>query len=394
MRIRRGIVALGSNAQATPPASNPTPSYISGLDDYEVLKLDTVTATNGNSTLLDATPSAWVSGDPAGNANSGNAPHVTVPWCGGCGDSEGNRIIVRGGGHDDGANNGTYIVDFSGDTQWAGCSLEDGPSDLADVPSRDTGLSLSSYNDGRAAAVHSYDGQVYDPSSQKHFLCGGSTTYSGNLVGATWTYEESGGTWTEQSDPPFAAPSGRVMSAAIDTTEQKILVTQQNSQFCAIFDIVNETWSSSIDLGSAVADTSTYHVSACSETSSEVVTMQSSGFKVITVDWDLETASMQTLTVSGWSGEGAAVLLWDPTDDSYWAFGGTAENDHDTLYHITGSGTSRTATSHTLTDTNITVPSGNNGAFNRAVLLSDYRAIGYLSGSRDEPYIIKLPSGS
>ena len=179
-------------------------AYYDGMADFAVMSLASVTAANGNATLADATPAEWITGSPAGNANSGNTPNIVAVWCGSAEDKPRYRIVLRGGGHDDDANNGLYVYDFSpvGANQFQGASLLD-ISSVGIVPTSVD--SHDPYPDGRPSSIHSYQGQQYVSSLDKHVSAGGSVYRLGNLFGKTWVWDGSG--WTEPPGYPASAGS-------------------------------------------------------------------------------------------------------------------------------------------------------------------------------------------
>ncbi|MEM7002007.1 MAG: hypothetical protein AAF529_14560 [Pseudomonadota bacterium] len=357
--------------------------------------MSTLVPANGNGSCNAVTPAEWLTGDLAASGGA-FVPNIIPAWNGGVWDPIAKELGVHGGGHDDSSNNMYCGVDLKGSATYEGFSRYD-ISALADVPYISPAANQLTYDDGRPGSIHSYNGIQYDPTTRRLFRVGGAIYRSGNNIDRTWTFDRNTGLWTQHANYPGATGSGAVMTSAINVAERKIFAGAWDSGQCAFFDIDNLTWGGAKNVVGTFwpSSTSGYAVSACSETSGEIVTMAGNQFYLTTVsDWANETVSMQPMTVSGYSGASSACLFWDSLDDSFWAFGGTSQASHQTLYHITGTGTSRTATAHTLTGASISLQGGASnyrGSFNRGGLAADWRIIFFLASSQSAPYAIKIP---
>ena len=378
------LPAVGNRyANGAAPTPDTTPAYIAALSAFESTQLGT--AANGNETLLEVTPSSWlVPNNPSSGPGASSEPEIIPAWCGGAGFWY--WLIVHGGGHNDDANNGVYLVNFSGDV-WEGITL---PfiSDVAQVPA--PGAPIDLYNDGNPAAVHTYQAMAY---INGVFLRFGGARYGSASDGFSNVYSWDGTSWTQEAGFPWSGgPNSRYCGAGANHTARAVLVNQRNQFDCAIFDVDTRTWGPVFT--SAFAPTN-YPCNTVNENTGEVFGVDGNiGFFAYQVDWDTNTiTSAQLISTVGDSisfAQGMSIL-WDGSRDSYWVFGGGDNvSSFNTIYEISGTGSTRTVTATALTGT---VPSGqtSRGMFNRATIMDAWRAIGCVMHSQQPPHVFRLP---
>ncbi|MEM7000885.1 MAG: hypothetical protein AAF529_08865 [Pseudomonadota bacterium] len=363
-------------------------TYYAGMADFEVMSLASVTPANGNATLADATPAEWLGeGDPAGNANAGNAPNVVEPWCGGAENPLAYELLIDGSGHDDGAINATYSYGFAavGASQYQGVSLATPASALAIVPT-DASMEHDPYPDGLPGARHSYQGQQYDATLGKIVRSGGSVYRRGFNVGKTWFH--NGTTWSQGGTIPIPFGGGRVHCSGRHNASSKSIWGQDGSSDFAILNHATESWGGV--LGTGIPQLGRYPIGAVNQTNGEFLIMDANGWSVLNVNWAGNSiTSAQSVSMAGWGGAGGGGLWWDSRDGSYW---GMDDTNVSTIYKITGSGTSRTATAHALTGDPIVNQGVYRGIFSRGVLMPDISKLGIVTHSRQPGYLISLPS--
>lgn len=116
---------------------------------------------------------------------------VMYAWSGAAFDSIGNRLLVHGTGHNDGAINAIYGFDL--DTFTWGEVFP--PSVEADIQSEV--LNHETYLDGTPGAVHSYRGLVYEPSRNAMYRFSGSVWRLGEASLKIWSYDFATDSWSD-----------------------------------------------------------------------------------------------------------------------------------------------------------------------------------------------------
>lgn len=378
------------------PRSGFAPTYIDSMSNYQLRALSGSFTPSGAQTIEAAITALgnpyddWLTDDPA----NGSPASVVSKWSGGAGDSAGHRLFVLGGGHDDSAFNGIPTFDFSGTGNTpVGWVIEPNSlSTIDDVPIG-AGQSFDQYDDGKAGAVHSYDGVNYDSTGDRLYRTGGSIWSSGNFTTGQWYFNLTSKAWVNVASLPFA---GEVTVTAINQSARKILYTVRGASVARFYNIAANTWSANKSLSATVTDQS-YPTLTVDETRGDVILIGDNQFRLWTVNWSSETISDAAFTPTGdtgvFSSSDALTVLYDPTRDSFWIFGGAQGHYYNKITEMNAS--TFVCTEHALTGNTVSFneTSGNyHGSFGRAVLMDDWRAIGFCTSTGHPAYVIKLPS--
>lgn len=187
------------------------------LADFAVRSLTTVS--NGKPRLASATLYSDSDGAIPGEWNTWAAYYGSsatfAAWSGGRGDATNRRLLVTGGGHTNGANNGVYCYDFGfGDTPigWrlvgAGAGTLGGydatpasnTSSLTSLSTLYDGTwsegSMTVYTDNRPTSVHTYDQMAYDPNLDRFYRFSGAPYVSGaNGMSVGYYLDMATGLW-------------------------------------------------------------------------------------------------------------------------------------------------------------------------------------------------------
>ena len=119
-------------------------------------------------------------------------------YSGGTFDTNGNRLLIAGGGHSDWGGNEVYALDLDS----AALERLNAPS----YPVRDGCVNGGTNADGRPVARHTYNHLEFLPASGEMFLYGGSLWQCGNLSQDSWTFNTASLTWTAR--PSALTPRG------------------------------------------------------------------------------------------------------------------------------------------------------------------------------------------
>ncbi|MBI4695008.1 MAG: hypothetical protein HY749_13385 [Gammaproteobacteria bacterium] len=133
---------------------------------------------------------------PRSPAPPGSCSAVVSAWAGGVADTNRNRLLITGGGHNDYGGNEWYSLNLSNQTM----------TRLLD-PSPVLAYGYESNPDGRPAARHNYGGLAYVPTRDRVFLHGGSFygPGPGDQSVANWLMDVPTKTWT-RLDPARGTP--------------------------------------------------------------------------------------------------------------------------------------------------------------------------------------------
>lgn len=347
------------------------PSYISSMSPYQVRALQGAYApTNGTSSLVSVMPSQWTSLGSIGT-------DIIRPWSGGAKVTAGTKMYVHGGGHADSHNNGLYSFDFSGTTRPLGWATE-----YAGVPGVTADISIGST--GAPISVHTYDGMVDMGASIYRF--GGSAYPQGGFTLQMFRYDKGAATWTRL--PSW--PGNQFAGCAIGNQSAGKLIAMDRwvtYQTYAFYRVATNTWS-------ALKSVSAQWISdgACAwdpATNTGLMIGSSNGYGVsafsLTIDWTAETITQTARTLPA-VGSGSS-LVWDPTRQRYWCFGGSGNNT--TMYQINPS--DWTYTTHTLTGDAMAPETPYAGSFGRWLFRDDWRAIGTVVHRTGDALVIRLP---
>ncbi len=125
---------------------------------------------------------------PVAQRGSTGPTSIVIAWSGGAVDTQRNRLLVWGGGHDDYWGNEVYAVDL----QSLAIQRIIDPSPFTSQSS-----SQSALPDGTPTSRHTYDGLTYVPGLDQFVSVGGALTPSGAADRATWIYEFGPGRWAQ-----------------------------------------------------------------------------------------------------------------------------------------------------------------------------------------------------
>lgn len=386
MPISRGGGGWGPPAAAAPSGGGggggndgTAPSYISALADYEVKRL--ATATNGKVNLNDTMPVAWqgITGDPTYGSNF----NITAAYSGGAADALGAKAFINGGGHGDSGNPGFWEYDFNGTTEPEGWSL------LAISP---TPGSMSANTDPTSTSpdipvsVHTYNGLVHDPDTNKVFRFAGGQWNSGAMPSKNWAFDVSAGTWAQTQNTPYAAENPVV--SIIDDVKRKILNIAHSGV----------GWFYRIDTNAAGNNISQEQqnfdsVGTYDPTRYRAYLWAPSQLWELQIDWDAETVTMGQVTPTGSTGflsSSTGAAFYDHDSDVHWFFPLVAGSTSMTT--VVSMTPGLVCTSHSTSGDNTGFDTDNwEGSFNKICPMLQWRAVGFITGISDPAYVIKLP---
>lgn len=376
-------------------ASQP-PAYMSGMSAFQQRALTGVYAPNtGTETMRQAITamgspwSAWVSAHPT----AGSVSAVINHWNSGAEDRAAKKLYVHGGGHNDSSFNGLPVFDFNGGARPNGWVVEPGSlSDPGLLAALGSSVEYQTYGDGKPGSVHTYDGLAFDTVGGRFYRFGGSFYKRGFFVGWSFYWDVNSKQWVSIADWPDAAQAAMT---AYDPPSRKILVFRRGSTSAYFYNTVTNTWSapkSIVQMGTG------YGTFAYDSTRRRVIASGVSPLTVITPDWSAETISTSTLTPSG-TGSGAVAagsmaVLYDPTRDSFWLWGGYSQTSDYYQRIVEMNASTFACTEHALTGDAVQFDQSQvnyNGSYKRAILLDEWRALGVVTSSSHSAYIIKLP---
>jgi hypothetical protein len=371
--------------------SGTAPTYISAMVPYQVRALTgTYAPTNGNGVTIRnvtaAKASEWLTNDPGGTGLDLLA--VTKAWSGGFAAISGSKLYVHGGGHDDSANNGVYVFDYSGTDRPAGWTL---PSISAvSAVEADTN---NVYADGRPTSVHTYNGTIYAHHNNRLYRIGGSFYKGGNLAHYSIRYDIGSNTWTQLPNFPGGGTYA-LFNTIYDPSSGKILAGFAGYSYAAFLRTSNDTWSS---IKNTNASFGSEGCGAFDPTRNRGILVGEGSNHVVTIDWNAETVTASTLNASGATAmlSQAGSCFYDSATDRYWLFGGEYRDDNNfkspgwtTLYEMNAETFAITA--HPLTGD--TIPMQYQwGSYGRFVFMPAWRAIGTVASVDGAAVVIKLP---
>jgi hypothetical protein len=123
---------------------------------------------------------------------------VVAAWSGGVADTQRNRLVVWGGGHQDYYGNEVYALDLNAVKM---LRLNE-PS-----PPNTGGDCVETLSDGAPNSRHTYGGLAYIAHADQMFAFSGSLACGGGYFSdATWTLDFASMSWTQRDDGPTAVP--------------------------------------------------------------------------------------------------------------------------------------------------------------------------------------------
>ena len=369
---------------ASGQSSTPSTSYLDGMSTYEVRALTSTYSPGSNETIADVTSSEWVTSDPG----TVGLQMVVGSWSGGVGMADKNQLLVTGGGHNDSANNGKYMYDFSNNggvpTGWSVDSL----SAVASVSQNDP------YSDGLPGARHTYQGVAYCQSLNRVYLYGGVPWNSaGGFVETLWEYDFATSTWT-QLPTPNGVQNGQSPILVIDESAQKAFACHQGSYNGQFIDLATRTLGSSTSWDYSP----TWHDATCGYDPTRKRLYRWPDQTYWTLDFVNETVVETTFTATGDTAilsDIATTAVYDPTGDCMWIFGGNSITGpgYSSIYRfdpatnaVTANAMSGDSFTFDSTDANY------HGSYGRAVMLDSWRAIGFVTNTGGPAYVIKVPA--
>ena len=132
---------------------------------------------------------------PAPQQGSTGPEAIVVAWSGGTVDTQRNRLIVWGGGHNDYWGNEVYAVDLPS------LSIQ---RIVDPSPQTSQSANQSALPDGTPTSRHTYDGLTYAANFDQFVAVGGAVAPNGGTDKATWIYEFGARRWTQAvANSPF-----------------------------------------------------------------------------------------------------------------------------------------------------------------------------------------------
>jgi hypothetical protein len=354
------------------------PEYIASMSAFQVRQMTGPFApTNGFATIASVTPDEWLKSDP-GNG----LPYVIDAWCGG-GKGKGTKLVVHGGGHNNSANNGVYIFEFSGTSRPTGWTL---PS-ISSVSAVQQGSVSNSYRDGRPVSTHTNSGMVSTGKALYRFL-GAHWNSSGGFTAACWKYSYASNAWTYLGN--YGGKLNQPL-CVFDESANKILITTDTYDTYQILDCATDRLSAVKSHNFDVGYGSTLVYDSLRRRVIEIGPNR----RVWTMDWNSETLSGGTYTPTGaiaGANLTAACSLYDESKDVFWIFGGRlGDPGYSTIYEMNA----RTfaVTAHPLSQSiAISISPDYQGAWDRYIWMHEWRAIGFVSNVGVAPVVIKVPA--
>lgn len=352
-----------SNPVTTPCVPSTMPVYVASMSPFQVRSLSgSYAPSNGTSTLQSVMPSIW-----AGNDD------IMRPWSGGAKSTSGSKMYVHGGGHSDSSNNSLTSFDFAGTSRPTGWAVENAGQ---------TGVSsdISVGSKGAPISVHTYDGMVDMGAALYRF--GGSAYPNGFMTSQMVRFDKSNATWTRLPNYPGGGFAGMAIG---NSSAGKILAMERWATFFtyAFYRVATNNWGSLKNASNQWPDDGSAAWNPATNTG--ICLSGSDGFSM-SIDWSAETITQTRRSFTN-MGTGPA-LVFDPTRNVYWCWGGQGNNS--TLYEIHP--TTFAVTSHALTgNAPLTPESGSRGSFGRHVFMDSWRAIGSVASRSSPAYIIRLP---
>lgn len=383
-RVIRGAIfalcgSLFSNLATSQGVS--TPEYIATMSEFEVRALSgTYAPLNGNVSIDSVTPGEWLTNDPGVVGLAG----IIVAWSGGAKGVSGSKLFVHGGGHNDSANNGLYIFDFSGTNKPTGWT----------VPSISTVSSVrigGTYADGNPAAAHTYDGMVYAHHNDHVYRFAGAIwNPSGASTRVAWKYSVATNNWTMLPEQPGQV---NTVGAIYDSNSGKIAVSFGGQFQAAFFRTSDETWSSLKSTGSGFWGGDA--TGAYDPTRRRGIQVGSGESRLIDFNWAAETLSVRDLSATGETellSIGAPSAVYDAARDSFWIFGGPSNSPGwQNIYEMNAS--TFEIQRWPLSGNPILAQAGSHGSYGRYVFMPEWRAIGIVASHSSPAYVIRLPAG-
>ncbi len=181
-----------------------------------------------NSKMSSVIYSGTLASSIEGNSGAGA---IMNAWNGGTLDTISSQLLIWGGGHGDYWGNEVYS--FSLNTlKWTRVTDPSDPSTWSGT----TGV----MPDGKPAAPHTYDGEVFLPNLNKMFFVGGMDK-RGYSYNNAWLFDANTKAWTRQLDYPCGDVGYGQVAAFDSNTGHVFVATSYNDNFCE-FDPIANKW--------------------------------------------------------------------------------------------------------------------------------------------------------
>lgn len=368
----------GTTVTSSCAGTLPSYDYLNTMTAFQVRQLSgTYAPTNGKTTIQEATPAEWLNRDPG----LSGLRSVTGKWSGGVGDPGTGKLYMLGGGHNDSANNGLYVYDFSGNLAPTGFTV----ASQSAVSSVIAGTNIKQYSDGNISARHTYDGIAFI-NSKVYVFGGANWSTNGNFANDYWKFEN--GVWSLLGAMP---DSGERSSCIADPVSGKILHWIVGHGTASFLNTATNTWGAAKNVGSGTTD----YTSLCLDTTRNRVVSIGGGInRLWTVNWSTETISQSTFPQSSILNTPAITPVYDALRDRFWILGGNGGSlGYTNLYEMHP--TTFAIIAHPLTGDLIPDPDTDGdstglGSYKRGLLINS-QAIGFVSNTIAPPIVIKLP---
>jgi hypothetical protein len=385
-----------------PAAPDDGPAWTQGLSDFQVRNLTGAYApSNGKVSLSQVLPPEW-----QGGSSPIAQQQIIGAWSGGKGDTDGKRLFVTGGGHNDCANNGLYIYDFNGAASPTGWVLA--PNSLSALSAIQNG---AVYSDNKPSSVHTYDGLWYSPTDSRFYRIGGSRYSSGSICTSHY-YDVIAQQWSSVAlgGGAFTTfPSGLLnygLTVMGKDDGSKLFVLNGDTNYNCAFVNKNGTQTT-------VGWPAGFHANSNGSTMVAVKLQNDSTWLTLSleggvsyiythaIDWtnqtDTATLHSHSSHATYLGGSAGASMIYDPNYSGgacVWIFGMTSQISGGVMAAqiLRLNISDWSITSHALSDTIAVDAPGSQGSYNRHVWFPQWRIIATVQSNTAPMSIIKLPS--
>lgn len=230
---------------------------------------------------------------------TGNPANIVEAWSGGTVDTQRNRLLVWGGGHNDYWGNEVYALDLN----TLSIKRVIDPS-----PATSQSSCSSSLPDGTPVSRHTYGGLSYIAHADRMFSAGGAMAPCGSADMATWTYDFAAQRWQKViGSSPLSVNYG--FMSAYDPQTKNVLVKDRTDFYAYSLETNKYT-----KLNSASQDVSLYFSGALDTKRRKFVMVGDGVVQVI----DLATNQMSTMATSNAPGalsQSSPGVAYDPVAD-------------------------------------------------------------------------------
>lgn len=311
----------------------------------------------------------------------GNPAAVMEAWSSGAYDTQQDRLIIWGGGHNDYGGNELYAFDIN-TLSW---SRIWGPS--ASVPATG-GTCNETYSDGNPVSRHTYGGLTYIPSTNSFFAQGGSL-YCGAGSGSigTWMFNFGTPAWqAKNTTAPLGTWTELGVVSAYDSNTGHVFISSPSLPLWEFNPVANSWTQKSVSAGDRVSGGQT---AAIDPTRKKFVAVG----RGLVRSWDISTAGQvnsQDLTTTGDTTLLATDypgFVYDPISDKFVGWIGGSD-----VYTLDM--TTLVWTKKATTGTVIPTPAASNGTFGRWRYIPSKNAFIGVNSIDQDVWIYKLSTGT